>query len=256
MSTSSCWARRRRMFRSAPTRSRRSAAIGDCRPEKSSASPHGRPRRRRPSRASPRVPMPRRSWSRARPRSTPTRTAPNCPWKSPAGPRFISAPSTSRGPPSIRRRSCATFSTIRTGELYSERILDDYVRRLLASGYFASAQASIVPDPAHADEAPVTLAVIEAPAKRLEFGVGYSTDTQWKASGNYSDVNIDDHGLQFYADARIETKLSSGTRALRPAAGARRMGRRVHGEPRAHRHRKPRYANGGHRVPPAVHRRD
>lgn len=103
------------------------------------------------------------------------------------------------------------FSTMQPGDLYSERILDDYIRRLLASGYFASVQASIVPDPTRADNATVALAAIEAPAKRLEVGVGYSTDTQWKASGNYSDVNIDGHGLQFYADARVETKLSSGS---------------------------------------------
>ena len=113
------------------------------------------------------------------------------------------------------------FSTIRPGDLYGERPLDDFIRRLLASGYFASAQASIVPDPEHAESAPVTLAVIEAPPKHLEFGLGYSTDTQWKASGNYSDVNIDGHALQFYADARVETKVSSGSIrfVLPPAQG-------------------------------------
>ena len=104
-----------------------------------------------------------------------------------------------------------SFSTFRPGDLYGERPLDHFVRRLLASGYFASVQASIVPDPEHADNAMVTMAVIEAPARRLEFGLGYSTDTEWKASGNYSDVNIDGHGLQFHADARIESKLSSGS---------------------------------------------
>jgi translocation and assembly module TamA len=114
-----------------------------------------------------------------------------------------------------------SFSTIRPGDLYGERPLDEFIRRLLASGYFASVQASIVPDPEHADGATLTMQVIEAPPKRLEFGVGYSTDTQWKASGNYSDVNIDGHGLQFYADARVETKLSSGSVrfVLPPAAG-------------------------------------
>ncbi|MEO8344949.1 MAG: BamA/TamA family outer membrane protein [Betaproteobacteria bacterium] len=113
------------------------------------------------------------------------------------------------------------FSTIRHGDLYGERPLDDFIRRLLASGYFASAQASIVPDPEHADAAPVTISVIEAPTKRVEFGVGYSTDTEFKASGNYSDVNVDGHGLQFYADARLETKLSSGSIrfVLPPAPG-------------------------------------
>ncbi len=114
-----------------------------------------------------------------------------------------------------------SFSTINPGDLYGQRPLDDFIRRLLASGYFASVQASIVPDPENADNATVTMAVIEAPPKRLELGVGYSTDTEWKASGNYSDVNIDGHGLQFYADARIETKLSSGSIrfVLPPAPG-------------------------------------
>jgi translocation and assembly module TamA len=114
------------------------------------------------------------------------------------------------------------FATITAGELYSLRLLDDYVRRLLASGYFASVQASLDTDPEHAAAAPVTLNVIEAPTKRLELGVGYSTDTQWKASGNYSDVNIDGHGLQFYADVRLESKLTSGNvRLVLPPTAAR-----------------------------------
>ena len=39
------------------------------------------------------------------------------------------------------------FSTIETGEPYSEPELLRFVRRLNASGYFASAQAAIDPDP-------------------------------------------------------------------------------------------------------------
>ncbi|MEO8751344.1 MAG: BamA/TamA family outer membrane protein, partial [Casimicrobiaceae bacterium] len=113
------------------------------------------------------------------------------------------------------------FSTVHAGDLYSERTLDDYARRLLASGYFASVQASIDTDPAQADAAKVTLSIIEAPAKRLEFGAGYSTDTQYQASASYSDVNIDDHGLQFYTSARIETKIQQlDARFVRPPTAA------------------------------------
>ena len=99
------------------------------------------------------------------------------------------------------------FSTIKRGEIYSERTLDDYVRRLLASGYFASVQASIKPDPDVADDAPVTLSVIEAPSKRLELGAGYSTDTEYRVSASYSDVNFNDRALQFVMDARLETRV-------------------------------------------------
>ena len=111
------------------------------------------------------------------------------------------------------------FSPIHPGERYDQQALDDYVRRLLASGYFASAQAAIEPDPARADDATVTINVIEAPSKRLELGAGYSTDTRYRASASYSDVNIDDRGLQLHADARIESKVQSAQlRFVRPPA--------------------------------------
>ncbi len=111
------------------------------------------------------------------------------------------------------------FATVHTGDLYSERVLDDYARRLLASGYFASVQASIDPDPAQADDAKVTLSVIEAPTHRLEFGAGYSTDTQYQASASYSDVDIDGHGLQFFTSLRIESKVQQlDARLVRPPA--------------------------------------
>ena len=109
------------------------------------------------------------------------------------------------------------FANVHEGDLYSERPLDDYVRRLLGSGYFASVQASIDTDVEQADHATLTLSVVEAPTKRLEFGAGYSTDTQFQASANYSDVDVDDKALQMYASARIESKVQQADlRFVRP----------------------------------------
>jgi translocation and assembly module TamA len=109
------------------------------------------------------------------------------------------------------------FANVHPGDLYGEQPLDDYVRRLLASGYFASVQASIDTDVEQADNAKVTLSVIEAPTKRLEFGAGYSTDTQYQVSAAYSDVNLDDRGLQMYTSLRIETKIQQADiRFVRP----------------------------------------
>jgi translocation and assembly module TamA len=111
----------------------------------------------------------------------------------------------------------SNFANVHAGDLYSQQPLDDYVRRLLGSGYFASVQASIDTDIAQADRATLTLNVIEAPAKRLELGAGYSTDTQYKLSASYSDVNVNDHALQMYASARIETKIQQvDLRFVRP----------------------------------------
>ena len=109
------------------------------------------------------------------------------------------------------------FATLSEGDLYGQQPLDDYVRRLLSSGYFASVQASIDPDVAQADHATVTLSVIEAPTRRVEFGAGYSTDTEYKLSATYSDVNIDGRGLQMYTNARLETKVQQADiRFVRP----------------------------------------
>ncbi|MFO1322992.1 MAG: BamA/TamA family outer membrane protein [Burkholderiales bacterium] len=111
------------------------------------------------------------------------------------------------------------FANVHPGDLYSEERLDDYVRRLLASGYFASVQASIDPDVAQAEHARVTLAVIEAPRHRLEFGLGYSTDTQYQASALYNDINVDGAAMQMLINARVESKVQEGSiRFVRPPA--------------------------------------
>ncbi len=111
------------------------------------------------------------------------------------------------------------FSTFKRGAPFSEAAVDDYVRRLLVSGYFASVQATLDTEASQTDDATLTLSVIESLPKRLEGGLGYSTDTEFRASANYSDVNIDGKGLQFYADARLESKLQSfDLRLVQPPA--------------------------------------
>ncbi|MEO8507470.1 MAG: BamA/TamA family outer membrane protein [Betaproteobacteria bacterium] len=109
------------------------------------------------------------------------------------------------------------FANVHPGDLYGEQSLDDYVRRLLGSGYFSSVQVSIDTDVEQADNAKVTMSVIESPTKRLEFGAGYSTDTQYQVSAAYNDVNLDGRGLQMYTSLRIESKIQQADiRFVRP----------------------------------------
>ncbi len=102
------------------------------------------------------------------------------------------------------------FSTITPGEPYSDVVLNQYVRRLNASGYFASVQAKVDPQTTHPENATVDIAVIEAPTKRFDGGIGYSTDVQFRANATYRDVNFGGNGLQLLADGRLETKIQSG----------------------------------------------
>ena len=103
------------------------------------------------------------------------------------------------------------FSLIEPGTPYSDVVLNRYVRRLNASGYFASVQAKIDPETTHPEDATVNIAVIEARPKRFEGGVGYSTDVQWRTNASYRDVNFDGQGTQFLADARLESRIQSGS---------------------------------------------
>ena len=103
------------------------------------------------------------------------------------------------------------FSTIAPGEPYRVAALNQFVRRLNASGYFASVQAKIDPDTTHPENATVQVAVIEGPTRRFEGGVGYSTDVHWRANASYRDVNFDGSGLQLLAEARVESKIQSAS---------------------------------------------
>lgn len=113
------------------------------------------------------------------------------------------------------------YRTQRAGDRYSIAALDQFVRRLNGSGYFASVHAAVDPDPAHADDAPVLVSLIEAPPKKLEVGLGYSTDTAFRGNISYRDVDVDHHALQMYVDARVEQKLQNASlRFVRPPSAS------------------------------------
>jgi len=117
------------------------------------------------------------------------------------------------------------FSSIRPGEPYQDRELDNLVRRLNTSGYFASVQATIDPDTTHPDDATIRIAVIEGPTRRFEGGVGYSTDVKFRVNASYRDVNFDDQGLQLFAEGRLESKVQTAAlRFARPPNAAGLIG--------------------------------
>ncbi len=142
-----------------------------------------------------------------------------------SGPPFYFGPLVITGLKRYSESVVRNFSTIEPGDPYDERELRRFLRRLNASGYFASAQAAIDPNPEHADAAPVNVAVIEAPPKRLEGGVGYSTDVQFRGNLSYRDVDIDGHGLQMVIEGRLESlEQSASIRFAQPPNDARWIG--------------------------------
>ena len=137
-----------------------------------------------------------------------------------SGPLFrfgaISVQGTRRYAPSL----VENFSTIRRGEPHDEDAIDAYVRRLSASGYFSSVQASIDADAPDPEDATVRVAVIEAPTHRLQGSISFSTDTRYGGRLSYTNVDVDGAGLQMRLDARLEDKeqLAGATFTRPPTA--------------------------------------
>lgn len=78
-----------------------------------------------------------------------------------------------RYPPDLVQRT----NLIRSGERYSQARLSELQARLLATGYFRSAFATIDADPDNPDRVPIRIDLAENPSKRLGLGVGISTDS-------------------------------------------------------------------------------
>ncbi len=100
------------------------------------------------------------------------------------------------------------LSPIRPGDPYDEALMLRFQRRLLGSAYFASALVSASRDPAEAAATPVTVSVVEAAARRVELGVGYSTDRGPRAQAAYTDHNMLDRAWRLNGQVKVD-RLSS-----------------------------------------------
>ena len=100
-------------------------------------------------------------------------------------------------------------SPIKPGEPYDDDRLALYQRRLLDTGYFATVQVGIDPDVAQADAAPVRVTVVEARPRRVEAGVGYSTDTGYRATADYADYDFLGTSWRWRNELRFEQKIQS-----------------------------------------------
>jgi len=109
----------------------------------------------------------------------------------------------------------------RSGERYNHEVLMQYQTDLQASGFFRSASVSIDADPAQAAAAPVRVRLVEHPEKKIDLGVGFSTDTRARAEATYTDFNTFRPGWQGSTRLKLDTKEQkfNGELALAPEAG-------------------------------------
>jgi translocation and assembly module TamA len=105
------------------------------------------------------------------------------------------------------------LSTIRRGERYTHDALLRYQAALQGSGYFSSASVSVDPK---SDEGttqpaalPILVRVIEHPAKKLDLGLGYSTDTGPRARAGFTHYNAFQPGWRSQSKLTLEGKQQS-----------------------------------------------
>ncbi len=101
------------------------------------------------------------------------------------------------------------LSPIRPGDPYNREKLEVYQRRLVATNHFTSVQVAIDADPARPGELPVRVSLIEAPKRKVDVGVGFSTDTLFRFQLDYRDVDILGFNHRLTATLRYETKVQS-----------------------------------------------
>jgi translocation and assembly module TamA len=111
-----------------------------------------------------------------------------------------------RYPPSV----VLHLNPIEAGAPYDEEALEKYQRRLLLSGYFASALVAADPDPAQPDNTRLLVTVVEAPARKVELGAGYSTDAGVRGQARYSDNNFTGRALRLSTDLYLDRLVQEG----------------------------------------------
>jgi translocation and assembly module TamA len=98
---------------------------------------------------------------------------------------------------------------IRPGDEYDASRVAVFQRRLLETGYFATAQITVDRDPAKADAAPVDVVVTEGRAQRIDTGVNFSTDSRLGVQLNYSHRDLAGSALRLRSLLKADQKTQT-----------------------------------------------
>jgi translocation and assembly module TamA len=127
-----------------------------------------------------------------------------------SGPAFRYGPVQIGGTRRYSEDMLAGQSPVQTGALYEREALRLYERRLLATGYFVSAQVGIVADPEHAEAAPVRVSVIEARSQQIEAGITFNTDVGAGLEGRYRNMDIFDTAWRLRSELQLDQRTQQG----------------------------------------------
>lgn len=140
-----------------------------------------------------------------------------------SGPPFHYGATQVRGTDRYPEALVARLSPAQAGAPYDRETLDLYERRLLATGYFMSAQAALDADRAQAAAALVRVAVIEGRSQQFETGLSFNTDVGLRAEARYRNMDVFDTAYRFKSEVQLDRRIRQGRLDLDtpPRAGGR-----------------------------------
>ncbi len=124
--------------------------------------------------------------------------------------KIDSGPPVTMGPPQVtglqryEERVVRNLNPIAVGADYDEDELLKYQRRLLASGYFGSAIVGSTPTRDAPAGTPILVSLTESPSRRVELGVGYSTDRALRAQASYRDNDLFDRAWRLHTGLAVD----------------------------------------------------
>ena len=104
------------------------------------------------------------------------------------------------------RQLVENLQHFRPGERYSHEAVVRYQTDLQASGFFRSASVAVDTDPSQASAASIQVRVVEHPEKKVDLGLGYSTDTGPRAEAQFTHYNTLQPGWQGTSKLSVDAK--------------------------------------------------
>lgn len=123
-----------------------------------------------------------------------------------SGPLFRFGSTRIEGLQRYPRQLVENLQHFRPGERYSHEAVVRYQTELQASGFFRSASVSVDADPSQASAATVLVRLVEHPEKKIDLGIGYSTDTGVRGEALLTHYNTLRPGWQGSTKLRVDAK--------------------------------------------------
>ena len=124
-----------------------------------------------------------------------------------SGPPFFLGGTEVIGADRYPRSIVERLNPIAPGTEYSQRLLADFQARLQGTQYYTAVNVTAEPGDVTGDQPvtiPVTVQLVEAKRYSVDFGLGFSTNTGFRAQAGFTDINLFDRGWRWSNLLRIE----------------------------------------------------